>query len=72
MDYTWEDLRKMPVKKLREIAERLERHYKDVQDFEFTIERGTLYMLQCRTGKRSPGAAFKIAVDQATLQFKQP
>ncbi|MCH7994009.1 MAG: pyruvate, phosphate dikinase [Planctomycetes bacterium] len=44
----------------------LEVHYKDMQDLEFTIERGTLYMLQCRTGKRSPAAAFKIAVDQAT------
>ncbi len=44
----------------------LELHYKDMQDLEFTIERGTLYMLQCRTGKRSPQAAFKIAVDQAT------
>ncbi len=44
----------------------LEIHYKDMQDLEFTIERGKLYMLQCRTGKRSPQAAFKIAVDQAT------
>ncbi|MCO6438473.1 MAG: pyruvate, phosphate dikinase [Phycisphaerae bacterium] len=44
----------------------LEVHYKEMQDLEFTIERGTLYMLQCRTGKRSPQAAFKIAVDQAT------
>ena len=44
----------------------LEIHYKEMQDLEFTVERGTLYMLQCRTGKRSPAAAFKIAVDQAT------
>jgi pyruvate,orthophosphate dikinase len=44
----------------------LEVHYKDMQDLEFTIERGKLYMLQCRAGKRSPAAAFKIAVDQAT------
>jgi len=44
----------------------LEVHYKDMQDLEFTIERNKLYMLQCRTGKRSPVAAFKIAVDQAT------
>lgn len=43
----------------------LEVHYKDMQDLEFTIERGKLYMLQCRTGKRSAVAAFKIAVDQA-------
>ncbi len=44
----------------------LEVHYQEMQDLEFTVERGQLYMLQCRTGKRSPGAAFKIAVDQAT------
>lgn len=44
----------------------LEVHYKEMQDLEFTIERGKLYMLQCRTGKRSPTATFKIAVDQAT------
>ncbi len=44
----------------------LELHYKDMQDLEFTIEKNKLYMLQCRTGKRSPGAAFRIAVEQAT------
>ena len=44
----------------------LEVHYKDMQDLEFTFERGKLYMLQCRAGKRSPGATFKIAVEQAT------
>jgi pyruvate, orthophosphate dikinase len=47
----------------QEIAERLERHYRDMQDLEFTIERGTLYMLQTRTGKRTAPAAVKIAVD---------
>ena len=46
-----------------EIAGRLERHYRDVQDLEFTIERGTLYMLQTRSGKRTAAAAVKIAVD---------
>ncbi|MEP6871913.1 MAG: pyruvate, phosphate dikinase, partial [Anaerolineaceae bacterium] len=45
------------------IARQLETHYKDVQDMEFTIERGTLYMLQTRTGKRSGRAAVKVAVD---------
>ena len=44
----------------------LEVHYKEMQDLEFTIERGKLYMLQCRTGKRTPAAAFRIAVEQAT------
>jgi len=41
-------------------------HYRDMQDLEFTVERGKLYMLQCRAGKRTPSATFKIAVDQAT------
>lgn len=48
---------------LRAITERLERHYKDVQDFEFTIQEGRLYMLQTRNGKRTGMAAVKIAVD---------
>ena len=43
----------------------LERHYKDVQDLEFTIERGRLWMLQTRSGKRTAQAAIKIAVDMA-------
>src|SRR5271170_3552265 len=41
----------------------LERHYRDMQDMEFTVEEGKLYMLQTRTGKRTPTAAFRIAVD---------
>jgi pyruvate,orthophosphate dikinase len=45
------------------IGERLERHYRDVQDLEFTIERGKLYMLQTRSAKRTAAAAVKIAVD---------
>lgn len=48
---------------LKEITSRLEKHYKDVQDFEFTIEKGKLYMLQTRNGKRTAQAAIKIAVD---------
>ena len=50
-------------RELEEVAERLERHYRDMQDVEFTIERGTLYILQTRTGKRTARAAIKIAVD---------
>ncbi|MHB8173238.1 MAG: pyruvate, phosphate dikinase, partial [Nitrospirota bacterium] len=50
-------------KQLRDITTRLERHYRDVQDFEFTIEDGTLFMLQTRTGKRTAQAAVRIAVD---------
>jgi pyruvate, orthophosphate dikinase len=45
------------------IAERLERHYRDIQDLEFTIERGRLYMLQTRSGKRTAAAAVRIAAD---------
>ena len=48
-----------------EICNILERHYRDVMDIEFTIERGKLYILQCRVGKRTAQAAIKIAVDMA-------
>jgi pyruvate,orthophosphate dikinase len=50
---------------LEKVRVKLEKHYKDMQDMEFTIEEGTLYMLQTRTGKRTPAAAFKIAMDMA-------
>ncbi len=46
-----------------DIANKLEVHYRDMQDMEFTIENGTLYMLQTRNGKRTAAAALKIAVD---------
>src|SRR3989441_2531419 len=45
------------------IAERLERHYKDMQDIEFTIQEGALYLLQTRSGKRSARAAVQVAID---------
>lgn len=50
-------------KQLQEITEKLEKHYRDVQDFEFTIEKGKLYMLQTRTGQRTGLAALRIAVE---------
>ncbi|MEP7027448.1 MAG: pyruvate, phosphate dikinase [Candidatus Eisenbacteria bacterium] len=50
-------------RQLREITRRLEQYYRDVQDFEFTIQDGTLYLLQTRAGKRTGAAAVKIAVD---------
>jgi len=50
-------------RQLMEIQETLEKHYRDMQDIEFTIEKGKLYMLQTRNGKRTAGAAVKIAVD---------
>jgi pyruvate,orthophosphate dikinase len=51
------------------VCEMLEKHYKDVQDLEFTVERGRLWMLQTRTGKRTAQAAVKIAVDMANENF---
>jgi pyruvate,orthophosphate dikinase len=48
-----------------EVADKLERHYRDIQDMEFTVERGKLWMLQTRNGKRTGPAAVKIAVDMA-------
>jgi pyruvate,orthophosphate dikinase len=50
---------------LEKVREKLEKHYRDMQDMEFTVEDGSLYMLQTRTGKRTPTAAFRIAVDMA-------
>ncbi|MHC4064933.1 MAG: putative PEP-binding protein, partial [Planctomycetota bacterium] len=51
---------------LEAVRAMLEVHYREMQDLEFTIERGKLFILQCRIGKRSPAATFKIAVDHAT------
>jgi pyruvate,orthophosphate dikinase len=47
-----------------DVCDKLEAHYKDMQDIEFTIEHGKLFILQCRTGKRTGPAAVKISVDQ--------
>ncbi|CAA7621502.1 Pyruvate, phosphate dikinase [Magnetospirillum sp. LM-5] len=57
----------MPVvfKELNAIRHKLEAHYKDMQDMEFTVQQGRLWMLQTRTGKRTTKAALKIAVDMA-------
>jgi len=46
-----------------EVAEKLERHYRDLQDLEFTVERGKLWMLQTRNGKRTGPAGVRIAVE---------
>jgi pyruvate,orthophosphate dikinase len=54
---------KAVYKQLLEIKDKLEQHYRDVQDIEFTIERGELFMLQTRNGKRTGAAAVKIACD---------
>ena len=47
----------------KDVCDRLEKHYRDMQDMEFTVEHGKLYMLQTRNGKRTPAAALKIACD---------
>jgi pyruvate,orthophosphate dikinase len=56
----------------KKIAEKLEKHYKDVQDLEFTIERGRLYMLQTRSAKRTAAAAVKIAIDMVKEKLITP
>ncbi len=63
-----EELRKeMPelYQQLQEVAQKLERHFRDMQDMEFTIEKGKLWLLQTRNGKRTAQAAVRIAVDLA-------
>jgi pyruvate,orthophosphate dikinase len=50
---------------LERVRATLEKHYRDMQDMEFTVEEGKLYMLQTRTGKRTPAATFVMAVDMA-------
>ena len=51
---------------LEKVRVKLEKHYRDMQDMEFTVEDGKLYMLQTRTGKRTPAAAFRTAVDMVS------
>ena len=53
------------ARELREVADRLERHFADMCDIEFTIEQGKLWMLQVRVGKRSAQAALRIAIEMA-------
>jgi len=66
--------RKMPklYRQLESIRHKLEKHYKDMQDVEFTIEDGTLYMLQTRTGKRTGLAAVKIAYEMVREKMITP
>jgi pyruvate,orthophosphate dikinase len=60
---TLEELMPKPYNELVKVYQKLEKHYRDMQDIEFTIERGKLYMLQTRGGKRTAAAAVRIAVD---------
>jgi pyruvate,orthophosphate dikinase len=57
---------------LMKVRRTLERHYRDVMDIEFTIQQGVLYMLQCRVGKRTAGAAVRIAVDMVAEKLITP
>jgi len=56
-------------KELFDIQKRLEKHYRDMQDIEFTIEKGRLFMLQCRIGKRNGPAAVRMAMDMLKDKF---
>ncbi len=60
---TMEEMMPEVYKELLRVAELLEKHYRDMQDIEFTIERGKLYLLQTRNGKRTAAAAVRIAVE---------
>ena len=61
-----------PARRLRDVAKRLEAHYRDMQDLEFTVEEGTLWMLQTRTGKRTADAAVRMATDMVDEGLIQP
>jgi len=60
---TLEEIMSETYKKLEVIRKKLEKHYSDMQDIEFTIEEGVLFMLQCRSGKRNGPAAVRMAMD---------
>lgn len=66
--------KRMPAlyKELFNYQKRLEKHYRDMQDIEFTVEKGKLYMLQCRIGKRNGPAAIKMAVDMVKEKLITP
>lgn len=68
------DIDRTSYDELIRIMTRLERHYRDMCDIEFTVERGKLWMLQTRVGKRTPAAAFRIAihmVDEGLIQMDE-
>lgn len=66
---TLEKIMPKAYKELDEIQKKLENHYKDMQDIEFTIEKGKLYMLQCRVGKRNGVAAVRMATEMNKDKF---
>ncbi|RLA62515.1 MAG: pyruvate, phosphate dikinase [Epsilonproteobacteria bacterium] len=67
---TLEELMPSSYGELCDVYKILEKHYKDMQDIEFTVEKGKLYILQTRNGKRTSAAAIKIAVDMVGEQLK--
>lgn len=67
---SFEELMPHSYKELCEIYNKLERHYKDMQDIEFTVEKGKLYILQTRNGKRTSAAALRIAVEMVLEGLK--
>ncbi|MFZ9595183.1 MAG: pyruvate, phosphate dikinase [Bdellovibrionia bacterium] len=69
---TLEDLMPKPYRELVRVVQTLEKHYRDMQDIEFTIEGGKLYLLQTRSGKRTAQAAIKIAVDMVREKLITP
>jgi pyruvate,orthophosphate dikinase len=69
-DLSMEFSRPEIFKKLVEIAMKLEMHYQEMQDIEFTVQEGSLWILQTRSGKRSPAAAAKIAIDMVAEGLK--
>jgi pyruvate,orthophosphate dikinase len=68
MEDRWPEI----AQQLSDVRRKLERHYREMQDIEFTIERGRLYVLQTRTGKRTGLAAVRIAVDMASEKLITP
>ncbi len=69
---TLEELEPKTYKQLEDIRKRLEKHYRDMQDIEFTIEEGKLYMLQCRSGKRNGPAAVRMAMEMLKEKLISP
>jgi pyruvate,orthophosphate dikinase len=59
-------------KELEEVRKKLEKHFRDMQDFEFTVENKSLYMLQTRNGKRTGLAAVRIAVEMNKERLMTP
>ena len=59
----------MYIKELNDIQDKLEKHYKDMQDIEFTIQDGKLWLLQTRNGKRTGAAMVRMAVEMVEEKF---